>query len=54
MVCDQLFCVSYLDQFVQRLSAMSIISNGINQTAYDNYSDSDIPWKFCTSKTESL
>ena len=53
MVCDQQFCVSYLDQFIQKLSAMSIIINGINGTSYNNYSDSDILWKFRTSKTES-
>ena len=29
MICDQPFCVSYLDQFIQKLSAMSIIINGI-------------------------
>ena len=54
MVCDQPFCISYLDQFIQKFSALSIIINGINGTSYNNYSDSDIPWKFCTSKTESL
>ena len=51
MVCDQPFCISYLAQLIQKLSAMSIIINGIS---CNNYSDSDIPWKFCTSKTESL
>ena len=54
MVCDQPFCVSYLDQLIQKLLAMSIIINGINGTSCNNYSDSDIPWKFCTSKIESL
>ena len=54
MVCDQPFCDSYLDQFIQKLLALSIIINGINGTSSYNYSDSDIPWKFCTIKTESL
>ena len=54
MVCYQPHCISYLDQLIQKLSAMSIIVNGINGTSCNYYSDSDIPWKFCTSKTESL
>ena len=54
MIGDQPFFVSYLDQFIQKLSVMSIIIYGINGTSYNNCSDSDIPWKFCTSKTESL
>ena len=53
MVCDQPFGVSYLNQLIQKLSAMSIIINGINGTSCNNCSDSEIPWKFCTSKTES-
>ena len=32
MVCDQPFCVSYLDQFIQKLSAMSKIVNRIHGT----------------------
>ena len=51
MVCDQPFCVSYLDQFIQELSAMSISINGI--TGHPLIISS-IKWKFCTSKTESL
>ena len=30
MVCDQPFCTSYLDQFIQKLLAMSIVINRIN------------------------
>ena len=47
MVCDQPFCISYLDHIIQKLTAMSIISNRINGTSD---SDSDIPWKFLPVK----
>ena len=53
MVCDQSAVLRFShDQFIQKLSAMSIINYAINDTSY-HYSDSDIPWKFCTSKTAS-
>ena len=54
MVCDQPFSASYQDQFIQKVSALSIIINRINGTSFNYHSDSDIPWKFCTSKAESF
>ena len=41
------------DQFIQKFSAMSIIIYRINGSP-NNYRDTDIPWKICTSKTASL
>ena len=41
------------DLFIQKLLAMSISFTGLKSHP-NKYSDSDIPWKFCTSKTASL
>ena len=39
---------------MQIFSAISEIINEIEGTSWSNYSDKDIPQRFCTSKTESL